>query len=779
MAKFRIPDHIRKKVGPFSSRSQTIGYQIAKHNIPSVWSETKGEGVIVAILDTGCDQNHEDLIDSFSGGINLAAINDIKSLRGKINATRNNSLKKQLQSQLDRLMLDFADRDNHGCVDPDALIHTNYCGVERIETLYNRIEVPEIEHGTGLLVKDIRHLGIKTYALGVAGRECTVATIPYLHKTRVEENVVVVKLTGGITYKLTPWHPVSILVHKHHDVFEVKKVRADQLRTGNRMLYGSGNEAGHLVSDQYRCYGSEYRQCLTCGHIPSIYRARNVRCQCHQCGKSQWIKKRKEYLVNEDLAYICGLVLTDGHIVNNKNKRIEISSSTPEILSNALKVCERLGFSGRIDTQKGRVDRLLVNSKDMVCLLLNLGLKDKDQTYSQGMPEFVGKSPKAVIDSFIAGVIDGDGCISKNNIGNRVTGVSHSFAFAFSALLNSIGIHCGVQKYKNKWKGVENVDLPILNCTFSAVPFAIADKIVHPVRKARAMVLPNKTQRIATRIVSVTKEPYVGWFYDLTVDAPSHTYIANGHFVSNTHVSGIITANNNELGIVGVAPEAKVLTIKVLGDDGSGSFDAIIAGIDEAIARKADVINMSLGSPSGNEKLRLAIKRAYDRNIPIVCAAGNAGVTRLDFPACYPETISVGALDPKNIKASFSQMGPNLDFVAPGVDILSTIPGNGYMCMSGTSQATPWVTGIIALMLSKHKKDQGDTPINNVEDVRNHLRKVAIDIDAVGKDDKTGFGLIDVKNLFSQFSAKNISVEDRLTMMEQRILTIEKHLFPN
>lgn len=151
-----------------------------------------------------------------------------------------------------------------------------------------------------------------------------------------------------------------------------------------------------------------------------------------------------------------------------------------------------------------------------------------------------------------------------------------------------------------------------------------------------------------------------------------------------SHVTGIIAARDNAIGIVGVAPDAKIIPIKVLGDDGSGSFEAIVAGIDKAIEMKVDVINMSLGAPGGHPMLYAAVKRAYDAGIPIICAAGNRGTASLDFPASYKETISVGALDVRNMKATFSQMGPNLDFMAPGVEILSTVPINSYMLMSGT-----------------------------------------------------------------------------------------------
>lgn len=243
----------------------------------------------------------------------------------------------------------------------------------------------------------------------------------------------------------------------------------------------------------------------------------------------------------------------------------------------------------------------------------------------------------------------------------------------------------------------------------------------------------------------------------------------DGH---GTHCTGIITANNNTIGIVGVAPKAAVLPIKVLGDNGSGSFRDVIQGINHAVALKADVISMSLGSSSGMPELQQAIRRAYNKGIPVICAAGNAGTTTLDYPAKYTETIAVGALDRNNLRASFSQMGPNLDFMAPGVDIISTIPGNRYASMSGTSMATPWLAGMVALMIAKHRTHGGRTPINNVEDVREHLKKICLDLARAGKDNETGYGIVDAQLALNEW-VETLTTEERLKVLEERVTRLE------
>lgn len=741
---FKLPDTIRKLVPKSDVRalSQKIGYQISQYKIPSVWRETKGEGITVAVIDSGSSPNHEDLKGAYvatKNCINPTSITD-----------------------------DATDNDSHGCVSPDTQIHTSFCGIETIETLYDRINATEIKVDDGF-VKDVRNIGIKTYSL--SDNKSIVSNITHVHKTRVKSDTIKIQLVGHITYELTPWHLVPILLRDSHGKHKTIKKRADQLKCGDNMIFGSYSDA-ELVKDYYIGYGNIYRQCLHCGHIPSVYKPRKIRCQCHKCLKSKWVEARTKHLINEDLAYLIGVILTDGHITNNRNYRAEISSCTEEILNKCLHITTKYGFGGKISSPKNRTKRLLINSKDLVVLLINLGIRDKQKSYYQKLPAFVGKSPKSVISSFIAGVIDGDGCISKTNHHNRITTVSVDFAKQMSALLNSLGIHCGLQYHTNYRFGTDiiNEKFPIINCSFSALPQEIVTNLARPVKKERSQKQLRCIKK-ASRIVSVQKQKYDGWFYDFTVDAESHTYIANGHFVSNTHVAGIIAARDNAIGIVGVAPQSSLIAIKALGDDGNGSFEAIIKGIEIAIQLKADIINMSLGSPVGDSLLQAACKKAYDANIPLICAAGNSGTEVLDFPAQYEETISVGALDARNTRAVFSQYGSGLDFMAPGVDILSTTPNNTYSIMSGSSMSAPWLAGIVALLLSKHKKNQGKTPIHTVEDVRNHLKCMATTLEEAG----TGFGFVDVSKMREEFVTA-LSLDERFVALRSKVQLLEKRL---
>ena len=146
----------------------------------------------------------------------------------------------------------------------------------------------------------------------------------------------------------------------------------------------------------------------------------------------------------------------------------------------------------------------------------------------------------------------------------------------------------------------------------------------------------------------------------------------NGH---GSHVAGIISANNNKLGVVGIAPNAEIYAVKILNQNGGGNYSNIISALEWAIDNNINIINMSLGGNDDNRALHEAIKEAVNAGIIIVAAAGNRGVGEdtITYPARYPEVVSVGAVDQNYNIASFSSRGPELDIVAPGKSILSTI----------------------------------------------------------------------------------------------------------
>ena len=211
-----------------------------------------------------------------------------------------------------------------------------------------------------------------------------------------------------------------------------------------------------------------------------------------------------------------------------------------------------------------------------------------------------------------------------------------------------------------------------------------------------------------------------------------------------THVAGTIGARQNGLGVVGVAPDCRLLVAKVLGDDGGGSGASVAAGIDWACGEGADVLSLSLGSAQASREMEAAVERAVAAGKFVVCAAGNDGRSNsVNYPARWKTTLAVGAVTREGVLADFSSRGPELDLCAPGHDVVSTYVGGSYARLSGTSMATPFVSGVIALVLAKHRRLGGATPVTNREELLEHLLQTATDVGPPGRDPSYGFGLID------------------------------------
>ncbi|MGD0537187.1 MAG: Ig-like domain-containing protein [Verrucomicrobiota bacterium] len=200
-----------------------------------------------------------------------------------------------------------------------------------------------------------------------------------------------------------------------------------------------------------------------------------------------------------------------------------------------------------------------------------------------------------------------------------------------------------------------------------------------------------------------------------------------------THVSGIIGGvGNNGLGVAGVCWQVSLMALKAFDQDGNGSLDQVIAAIHYAVANGARVINASWGTPDVSQSLEEAVAEAHAAGLVVVAAAGNNQTANLPFPAAYAQVVSVGALDNQDHRAFFSNYGPGVTVAAPGVNIYSTAPGNRFQVLSGTSMAAPHVSGVAALILSRHPE------FTNVE-VETILRNA---VDPVVPDQPLGAGRI-------------------------------------
>ncbi|MDZ8081864.1 MAG: CARDB domain-containing protein [Nostoc sp. DcaGUA01] len=193
-----------------------------------------------------------------------------------------------------------------------------------------------------------------------------------------------------------------------------------------------------------------------------------------------------------------------------------------------------------------------------------------------------------------------------------------------------------------------------------------------------------------------------GWNFDSN---NNNTLDGNSH---GTHVAGTIAGVKNGVGVTGIAYDAKIMPVKVLGDSGSGEDSGVAKGIRYAVDNGANVINLSLGGDEPNSEIASAVQYAASKGVIVVMAAGNSSGSEPIYPARYAKNwgLAVGAIDKYQEMAYFSNAAgaTTLPYVtAPGVDIYSTLPGNSYGFKDGTSMATPHVAGVIALMLSAKK----------------------------------------------------------------------------
>lgn len=222
---------------------------------------------------------------------------------------------------------------------------------------------------------------------------------------------------------------------------------------------------------------------------------------------------------------------------------------------------------------------------------------------------------------------------------------------------------------------------------------------------------------------------FAGWIYELKPDNDPMDEIGHG-----THVAGIIAAEKNGSYVVGVAPKAKIMAVKVFCAAGYATARTVADGILYAANNGADIINLSLGSYYYSRAIEEAIKYATLRGVLVVAAAGNDWWDLPSYPAAYEDVISVGSIDEDGKRSWFSNFG-KIDLVAPGSYIESLEMDGRTVVYSGTSMAAPHVCGVAALVKEKH-------PSFNGEQIRQVLESTAIDLGKPGKDVFYGSGLV-------------------------------------
>ena len=206
-----------------------------------------------------------------------------------------------------------------------------------------------------------------------------------------------------------------------------------------------------------------------------------------------------------------------------------------------------------------------------------------------------------------------------------------------------------------------------------------------------------------------------------------------------THVAGTISAiANNSIGVAGAAPNAELAVFKALNAGGVGFYGDIIAGIHWLhTTGGARIISMSIGGPQ-DKALDAELAEAENAGVLLIAAAGNDGDSTANYPAFHPDVMSVAATDAANKRASFSNCNSDVEIAAPGVDVWSTVPGNAYAPLSGTSMATPHVSGVAAMAMWKKGLTGPQT--------RSLLTSTAVDLGSTGRDTCFGSGLVNLAN---------------------------------
>jgi len=212
----------------------------------------------------------------------------------------------------------------------------------------------------------------------------------------------------------------------------------------------------------------------------------------------------------------------------------------------------------------------------------------------------------------------------------------------------------------------------------------------------------------------------------------------HGH---GTHVTGIAAAAlNNGQGGAGICPQCMILPVKVLDSGNKGTWGSVAAGIYYAVDQGARVINLSLGATVSSRTLEDAISYAEAQDVLVVASAGNAASTTPYYPAAIPYVIAVGATTDSDVQWALSNMGDHLDLTAPGYRIYSTyfdLEQGGYALMSGTSMASPFVTGLVGLLASF-------APALTGAEVYDIMTAAADDLGEPGKDAIYGYGRVNV-----------------------------------
>jgi len=692
--------------------SEVYDWGLRDLNIPDIHKKTLGNGVKVAVIDSGKSEHFETINNT------TAAKNFTKSPH-------------------------LTDYNGHSCVYPGAYMWTSK-GLEQIQNLYSRIEKPEMvfQEIDDSSTKYVGNCDIQCYSFNKETKKFEIDYIQYIHKVRVNDEILNINFGQNRRIKLTKDHPAYILEDN-----EVRIVAAQELKIGDKLICSS--EFLEFSPDNLDINYGSYLHCENCEHKITTIKPHKGRRQCKKCNKDKWSTKQYCRTLDEEWSYLVGLILSDGHIHYKPRERfIQICNTDEKILSNAMSLFIKKGFKPSLyESNTGsRAKTITVRNKELCEFFIEIGIPPGNKTKTVEIPQKIQSASSKNVLAFLAGVIDGDGSVSKDSKVRIATG-SLKFAEQMTYWLISRGMRANYSYVSN----VENREIhgrivkfgPSWHITLYN-PLGVSKWMVS---SKKYKLQPDRSRRSVITITDICRESFDNYFYDLTMKNNSN-YTGNGVVVSNTFCAGIIAAEKNDEGIIGVAPKAKLYFAKAMDDSGAGDPSFLVKAINWAISQKVDIMSISAGMFFDFKPLRKIIKKAHERNIIICAAVGNSGDRHYDvaFPARYPEVIGVAAYDQRHKVARFSSRGTNVSFAMPGVNIYSTFLNNQFCKMNGTSMACPIMSGICALILAKHREAPSSTPCKTPQQMMEHLQKYAKKLN--GKNE-TGFGNVDLKGIFA------------------------------
>ena len=321
----------------------------------------------------------------------------------------------------------------------------------------------------------------------------------------------------------------------------------------------------------------------------------------------------------------------------------------------------------------------------------------------------------------------------------------HEFSSGYSAFGESLSNNYGWEEWIYDWFG-ESAD-PYLTNPSDKYDFQWQHEFINTYAGWNTTMGQNVVVAVLDEGINPNHEEFADKYMGIVYvnDIGQGTSFGTGH---GNHVAGIIgAAVNNKAGGAGIAPYASLLSINMFDETGDSSDAVLCAAINRAIVYKADIINMSIGNYWYSEAANQVIQNAYQKGVVMVAAAGNEGTDLKNFPAAYDHVIAVAATTRNGAKAAFSNFGSWVTIAAPGANIPSAYSTasapqtNTYELGSGTSQATPVVSGALALYMSKMGHIDYDEA---VKVLKNTARK--------SSSSQIGYGVVSVENMFKKIS---------------------------